>query len=311
MTIVCATHFTVSSSDAVSVAAHLARRTGQPLWLVTVLPGLGMTAPGPGEKAVSDVLNQQAADLRAEGLQVEVASLHGRVERALGKLCSDINARLLVVGEGRHKTTLLGTPVDRIAYGVSVPLLVVRNQNPFEAWARGERPLKVLLAIDHTWNSAVARDWLSGLAVYGPLDVVAAHVWTPAAELERRPGAKVFSPADDNTLTERLMGEAEAALRMLPPNIKSRVHLEQGQGNVGEQLLELAAREHVDMLVLGTHPKHGVLSRLTSTSTSHEVLSSGMMSVALVPGEGPSADSRSRSAATASRTLKERAHRTT
>ena len=40
MTIVCATHFTASSSDAVAVAGHLARRTGQPLWLVTVLPGV-------------------------------------------------------------------------------------------------------------------------------------------------------------------------------------------------------------------------------------------------------------------------------
>jgi nucleotide-binding universal stress UspA family protein len=309
MTIVCATHFTASSSDAVAVAAQLARKTGQPLWLATVLPGLGFTAPGPREREVSDALHRQAVDFRIEGLQVEVAALHGRVERALGRLCTDVKARLLVVGEGRHKTTLLGTPVDRIAHGVSVPLLVVRTRAPFEAWAKGERPLKVLLAIDHTWSSAVAREWLIGLAAYGPLEVVATHVWTPAEEFERRGGVKPMTPADEGSMAEKLVREAEAALRILPSNIKSRVQLELGDGHVGLQLLELASREHVDMLVLGTHPKHGVLSRLTSTS--HEVLAAGLMSVALVPGEGSSHEPLGRSSATSPRTMKERARRTT
>lgn len=306
MTIVCATHFTASSTDAVAVAAQLARKTGQPLWLVTVLPGLGMTGPGPRERAIDDSLHQQADALRKEGLVVEVAALHGRIERALGKLCTDVNARLLVVGESRHKTVLLATPIDRIAFGVTVPLLVVRTRDAFEAWAKGERPLRVLLAIDHTWSSAVARDWLTGLSVYGPLEVVATHVWTPAEEFERRGGGKPMTPADEGMMAEALVREAEAALRILPPSIKSRVQLEQGQGHVGEQLLNLAQRERVDMLVLGTHPKKGLLARLTSTS--HEVLASGLMSVALVPGEGLSAEALARSSPTSPRTLKERAH---
>ena len=309
MTIVCATHFTASSTDAVAVAAQLARRTGQPLWLVTVLPGLGLTAPGPRERAIDDSLHQQADAFRKEGLTVEVAALHGRIERALGKLCADVNARLLVVGESRHKTVLLATPIDRIAFGVTVPLLVVRTKDAFEAWAKGEKPLRVLLAIDHTWSSAVARDWLTGLSVYGPLEVVATHVWTPAEEFERRGGGKPMTPADEGTMAEQLVREAEAALRILPPNIKSRVQLEaQGEGHVGEQLLNLAQREKVDMLVLGTHPKKGLLARLTSTS--HEVLTSGLMSVALVPGEGLSAEALARSSPTSPRTMKERTHPT-
>ncbi len=312
MTIVCATHFTASSSDAVIVAAQLARRTRQTLWLVTVLPGarLSTTAPTEREQAVHDALHQEARVLREQGLELEVAVLHGRVEQVLGTLCNEVNAKLLVVGDSHHKPALFATPVDRIASGVSVPLLVVRSMRPFEAWSKGERPLKVMLAIDHTWSSALARDWLTGLSEYGPLDVVAMHLWNPADEHARRRGADATqTPADEGALAEELTREAEDAFRVMPANIKTRVQLEQGDGHLGDLLLQLADREQVDMLVLGTHPKEkGLLARLTAPSTSHEVLAHGLMSVALVPGEVPPPPLR-RGTPTSPRGLKERARR--
>ncbi len=311
MTIVCATHFTASSSDAVIVAAQLSRRTKQRLWLVTVLPGVrfSTTPPSDREQAVHDALNQEARVLREQGLEVEVAVLHGRVERVLGTLCSEVDARLLVVGDSHHKPALFATPVDRIASGVSVPMLVVRSMRPFEAWSRGEQPLKVMLAIDHTWSSALARDWLIGLAEYGPLDVVATHLWSPAEEHARRRGDQTpRTEASDRALAEELTWEAEAAFRTLPAHIRMRVMLELGDGHLGDLLLRLAAREQVDMLVLGTHPQEkGLLARLTAPSTSHEVLSHGLMSVALVPGELSAQETLRRGTPTSPRTMKERA----
>jgi nucleotide-binding universal stress UspA family protein len=310
MTIVCATHFTASSTDAVAVAAHLARRTAQPLWLVCVLPGLPLGPSGPREKTVSDALHLEAGVLREQGLEVEVALLHGKVERALGRLCADVRAQLLVIGDTSHtKTSLFATPVDRIAYGVAVPLIVVRSKKPFEAWAKGERPLEVLLAIDHTWSSALAREWLGGLAAYGPLNVLATHVWSPADEHSRRGGDKPMLESDEATLAEVLMQDATAALVGLPPNVTWRVQLEVGRGNIGEQLLTIAARERVDMMVLGTHPQKGLLARLTSVS--HEVLQNALMSVALVPGEGAPAEAMARATPSSSRGLKERPRRST
>ena len=285
MTIVCATHFSISSSDAVVVAAHLARRMKQKLWLVTVVPGVPLTTGRTShrDKTVLDALHTEANVLRQEGLDVEVSLLHGKVDRPLGKLCHDIEARLLVVGDSSQaRTAPFATPVDRIAYGVSVPLLV-HSRKPFEAWARGERPLKVLLAIDQTWTSAVGRDWLAGLAAYGPLDVLATHLWLPADEHVRRHGKTPMTPADEGAMAEQLTSEAEGVLRTLPPNVKWRVQLEVGRGNLGELLLELAAREQVDVMVLGTHQRKGLLSRLTGTS--HQMLADAIMSVALVPSE--------------------------
>jgi len=286
MTIVCATHFTISSSDATVVAAHLARRMKQKLWLVTVVPGVPLSTGRTShrDKTVLDALHTEANVLRQEGLDVEVSLLHGKVDRALGKLCKDIDARLLVVGDSSQAhTSPFATPVDRIASGVSVPLLVVHSMRPFEAWAKGERALKVLLAIDQTWSSAVARDWLAGLAAYGPLDLLATHLWVPADEHARRHGKTPMTPADEGAMAEELTSEAEATLRTLPNNVKWRVQLEVGRGNLGELLLQMAAREQVDVMVLGTHQRKGLLSRLTSTS--HHVLADAIMSVALVPAE--------------------------
>ena len=289
MTIVCATHFTASSSDAVTVAGYLARRTGQQLWLATVLPGVPLGGGlSPREQTVRDALHLEAGALREQGLEVEVALLHGKVERALGRLCTDVNARLLVIGDTSHtKTSLFATPVDRIASGVWVPLIVVRSMKPFEAWAKGERPLRVLLGSDSTWSSAVAREWLTGLAMYGPLDVLATHVWDPAQEYARHGGEKPMLEVEEKSLAELLTNDVRAALVGLPANVTSRVQLEVGRGHIGELLLGIAAREQVDMIVIGTHPQKGLLARLTSIS--HDVLQNALMSVALVPGEGEGA----------------------
>lgn len=297
MTIVCATHFTASSLDAVVVSAHLARRTKQALWLACVLPGVPLGPSGPREQKARDDLHREAGLLREEGLVVQVALLHGKVERAIGRLCSDVNAKLLVVGDTSHtKRTLFATPVEQIASGVSVPLLVVRSQKPFDEWARGVRPLQVLLGIDSSWSSSLAREWLTGLAAYGPLDVLATHIWAPEAEFARHGRALPMLDADEVSMAELVTRDVTAALTGLPPNVTSRVQLEVGRGQVGELLLGIAARERVDVLVVGTHPHRGLLSRLTSVT--HEVLKDALMSVALVPADGPSLEEFARASPT-------------
>ena len=308
MTIVCATHFTSSSLDAVVVAAHLARRTKQALWLVNVVPGLPLGSTGPRENKANEELHREAGLLRAEGLVVEVALLHGKVARALGRLCTDVNAKLLVVGDTSHtKRTLFATPVEQIAAGASVPLLVVRSKQPFEAWAQGERPLRVLLGIDSSWSSSLAREWLTGLAAYGSLEVLASHIWHPEAEYARHGAERPMLESDEVSMAELITRDVTAALTGLPGNVTSRVQLEVGRGSIGELLLSIAARERMDMLVVGTHPHRGLLSRLTSVT--HDVLKDALMSVALVPAEGPSVEEFARSSPTSPLTLTQRARR--
>ncbi len=281
MTLVCATHFTDTSFSAVKVAAELARRHHLPLWLVSVLPD---AAHAPAvEAATRDALLLEVAALTTPELTVQSAVLCGPIEQALGQFCRDKKARLLVVGDtaGKIGPVLEGT-LDKLVDAIEVPMLVVRDPKPFAAWAEGAGPLKVMLALDHTFASSVARDWIARLAEYGALDLVAAHVWWPDDEYARR---GLVAPAGDEAhvaLTEKLLTEARNALGGLPANVAHRVQLELGQGTVGAQLLAMAERLQANVFVLGTHADRGPFGKLGSVA--HDVLANALMSVVCVPG---------------------------
>jgi nucleotide-binding universal stress UspA family protein len=284
MTIICATRFTEESSFAVKVAAELARRHKEQLWLVHVLPNTIVSSWGNRvEIATASSLDAEASALKQSlGLNVETAVLHGKLETALSRFCKEKKASLLVVGDTAQRVgpVLAGT-LDKLAYNVETALLVVRNPEPWDAWAKGKAPLKVMLAIDHTSSSAVARDWIATLGQYGAIDLVATHVWWPTEEYERR-RLPVPPPEEGHLgLSRTMKTETEAALAGLPANVKTRVHLEMGTGRVGEQLLALANEEQVDLFVLGTHRRRA-LGRLWSVS--HHVMGLAPMSVACIPG---------------------------
>ncbi len=283
MTIVCGTNFSDSSFSAVKVASGLARRHRMPLWLVSVLPDRSAAIPSE-EDAVSAALKVQAQALAAEGLEVKTAVLKGPIDPTVNQFCTEKKALLLVVGDTRHNTyRMLAGTLDKFAYSVQLPMLVVRDFEPLESWATtGKAPLKVMLALDNTWSSAVARDWISRLAEFGPLDLVAAHIWWPADEYARR--GLPLPPAESGhaELSKAMHHETEAALSGLPANVQCRVHLEMGKGHIGEELVALATADQVELLVLGTNPHHGPIGLLRSVS--HDVLMNAPMSVACVPG---------------------------
>jgi nucleotide-binding universal stress UspA family protein len=284
MTIVCATHFTDSSFAAVKVAVGLARRHRQPLWLVSVLPTNDET-----QAVVNDALLLEAAALTTEGLTVRTAVLHGAIETTVGEFCVAKSALLLVVGDSsKSPSRLFAGTLDRFAFDTRLPLLVVRDFKPLEAWTNGKAPLKVMLALDHTWSSIVARDWITRLAEYGPVDLVAAHLWWPADEYARR-GLPAPPPEEAHAaLSKQIHGETAAALATLPSNVTHRVHLVIAKGHTAEQLQALAIEENVEVLVLGTTPHHGPINLLRSVC--HDLLMNAPMSVACVPGllDGPS-----------------------
>ncbi len=262
MTIVCATHFTDLSLAAVKVAAQLAKTHREPLWLLNVMP-----YPEGSVGAENDV----AASVREMGIVVNTSTVFGPLDRAAREVCLAKRASLLVVGDSnRTLGTLVVGPLDRFADGVGVPSLIVRDAAPFAAWAAGTAPLKVMLAIDGTWKSSAAREWIIQLAAFGPIDLVASYLWWPKDERQPHPWALV---------ARRI--EGEAAFAGLPSNVKCRVRLEAGGGRIGPQLLDLANSNHADVFVLGTHPHRGPCGR--QWSVSHELLALAPMSVACVP----------------------------
>ena len=269
MTIVCATHFSDTSLAAVTVAAQLARTHREPLWLVHV-------APHPSEHAdaldapLSAALAVHAAELSSKGLVVNTAAVFGSLGAAARQFCAAKKASLLVVGDTQHALgPLVVGPLDRFADDVGVPMLVVRDEKPFAAWASGQSPLKVTFALDRTWSSTAACEWVARLANYGAIELIASYTWWPKNEEERQA-----------SMVE-LRFEAEAVLAGLPSNVKLTVKLQAGNEKLGVNLLNFAAAHHADVLLLGTHRHRGPVGQ--QWSMSHEALALAPMSVACVP----------------------------
>ncbi|CAM3169962.1 universal stress protein [Corallococcus sp. ZKHCc1 1396] len=290
MTIACATLLSDASRRASETAVLLARRMGVSLCLVHVLPGNAVRTLGqPIWEATQAALLEEGRRLEElGGVTVERVLLTGEPERALAELVEKRGLQAVVAAAPRKDTPFmgLGGTLDRMAQALEVPFLVVRDGTALEAWARGERPLRVMLGVDRSRPFEVARDWVKGLARFGPLDVLGGRVFWVSEEAERLGLVHPHSYKDvSDELREALVREVSMQLEPLRmEGVTVRVRLEPGLGRIADHLVAMASDEQVDLLVVGTHHRKA-LARLWSVS--HHARRLATMSVVSVPVAAP------------------------
>ncbi len=230
-------------------------------------------------KAEAQRLHDASAALTAEVVE-------GIADEVLVRLAQDRAARLIVVsslGQRAPARWLLGSVAERTAEFATVPTLVVRDAAAFQAWARGERPLKVFVGTDFSASSEAALRWVADLRKFGPCEVIAAYAaWTPeeASRLGAisemglvgsSPGVQSVLERDIKEKVTRLLGDESV-----------RVLVQGGWGRPDVQLVGMATDSQADLIVVGTHQRHG-FSRLGEGSVSRGILRYAPMSVVCVP----------------------------
>jgi len=279
LSILCGTDFSAPARAAADAAAALATKLGASLRLVHA-------SEIAGSPLAEEHLLTEANRLRNAGAELVAEVVNGVADEALVRLAQEREARLIVVSSlGRRAPArwLLGSVAERIAESATVPTLVVRDAAPFQAWARGERALKILVGTDFSANSDAALRWVAELRKFGPCEVIAAYAaWTP--EEASRLGALGelslvgTSPTVQNVLERDLRTKVAALLGQ--KNV--RILVQGGWGRPDAQLAGMAAEEKADLIVVGTHQRHG-FSLLGASSVSRGILRYAPMSVACVP----------------------------
>ena len=295
--ILCGTDFSRHARQAANVAAALAKRLGVPLVLVhakgmlihAATPDINdalVTSLRESLREEADLLREEAERLRALGATVEESLSVGEADEVLVQLAEQRHARLLVISSLGLRATarwLIGSVAERTAESSRVPTLVVREAAPFEAWARGERSLKVFVGTDFGASSDAALRWIAELRQIGPCEVVAGYVdWPPeeAARLDvsgplglrgNLPEMQQVLERDLREKVTRLLGEDDV-----------RVWVRGNWGRADLPIVEMAVEAQADLVVVGTHQWHG-LSRLQHGSVSRGILHHAPMSVACVP----------------------------
>jgi nucleotide-binding universal stress UspA family protein len=299
MSIVCGVDFSPLSLEAVTAAAAIAGRARQPLWLVSVLDAEATRDLGPDskeklEQGVLERLRDQAHRVKALAPASEVSVRFGPAAQELKLFAEEKNASLLVVasvGHSQKPLVRLGGTSERAVIGAVPPVLVVRDAVPFEKWATGQRPLRVVVGADDGAATDSAVRWVNALRSWGPVDLVIAHVYY-ADEAHLRYGLKrSLSYTERNPELEALI-ERDLTRRFphVPGSGETFHRARLGIGRLADHLIELAVEEHADLLVVGTHGKHGVM-RLGSVSAG--TVHHAGMAVTLVPvGSPPGAETR-------------------
>lgn len=288
MAIVFGTDFSQQAIEAGAAAAAIARRSGEVLHLVHVTEYGSV-----GRSAVSDEalrrevlgrLEAQAADLTKREIRVEKHLLEGAPDEVLVDHASVVHASLIILSHHGQRAPRwrIGSVAERVTQSARCPVLVVRSGRALESWARGERSLRVLLGLSFSPPADAAVAWVRRLRTLGPCEVIAAHHYW-GADAHARYGLPLSPEAEVTPDAEQaLRRDLIARLGDMPGSGSVWVHLEPGLGKPSEALLNLARKEAVDLVVVGTHQRHGA-RRWWHGSVSQSVLHDAPTSVLCVP----------------------------
>jgi nucleotide-binding universal stress UspA family protein len=266
MSIICGTDLSQASLGALAVARALATQQGErEVVLVHVVAG----EPSNDELvALRARLEAHASTPRTPPVRAEIVT--GAADEALVAFAE--SSDLIVIAAQSHldrSFSRLGTTAARVIARTHVPVIVVRDPAPWLAFARGDRPLKILLGIDESATCDIGVQWTLGLGKRGPIEVVLGAIYYPddAATHYGLP-ARALVEADpeierlmERDLIRRFRGTAEGAAS---PGVTARAR--RGLGRIGDHMVELAREEQVDAIVVGTGQKTG-LGRLGSVSS--------------------------------------------
>ncbi|HEU4884452.1 MAG TPA: universal stress protein [Longimicrobium sp.] len=263
------------------LALDLAHRTGARLHLVhayelpqlfTMSPGVEMMVPEGTEqyRAQMQGLLESVVRRNPLGERAECHAVAGSPGRVLPECAEQFRAELVIVGAARRgRLGMLGTTAQRVLRAAHMPVLVARE-------SLHRRPARVLLTTDLSDLSASVQE--RGLdvleALYGPeptqlrsLLVLTLGIMPPplpAGSLERAATAEL----------ERFLLRRRARANPVQPVVRV--------GSASTEIVDEARDENADLLVVGTHARHGV-SRVLLGSVAEACIRDAPCSVLAVP----------------------------
>lgn len=287
MTIVCGTDFSDSAKRAVEVAALLAARSRTSLHLVHAAHSTGSEESALSQHvAFTHQLDRVAEHARSLGATVRTEVEKGSPEEALQRVAKREGAELIVVGALGSRApgvSQLGSHAERLAQDADVPVLVVRDESPFQAWLTTKRPLRVTLGADFSHSTDAAFRWVSQWRELSPCMLTAVHLYWPPQEFARLGlhGVRSFLEPDPE-VTRALTRDLKRRFAPKDDPESLEIHVEPHLGRLGDRLADLASLREADLLVVGSRPR-GVLGRIREGSVSHWALHAARTSVLVVP----------------------------
>jgi len=291
MRILVGTDFSDQAVQAANAAAALANAWQEGIVLAHVCDQSGFEDFSP--KVLQEITNTakrnlktEAKRLRETGVTVTEELMTGAAYECLAERAKPDTVRLVVVSS--HSRTapmrwLLGSVSERVAESAQVPTLVVHDSKPFEEWAAGERPLRIVVACDLTPAADAALQFVKSLRKLGPCEVTVSYVDSPLEERARLGLKGPVSLTSNDPEVERVI---ERDLRRKVEDILGKgrytIALEANLGRPEYALAQVAGKHTADLVITGSHQRQGT-ARLWHTSFSRGLLHTCQTNVLCVP----------------------------
>ena len=283
--------------QALPVGAAIARKADAALHLASVLepaPVLVLSPELPvaaepvqpaSVVAASDYLDLIAAATHdAQGRQPITAVLRGPAADALREHVEEHGIDLIVMTTHARRGIArwwLGSVAESLVRQVRVPVLLLHPRDPPQA----TEFRRILVALDGELDEQV----LDAARSLGRLDPPARYLLIRVVE----PAIPLFTPLAaypahlSRSHYERAEADARQALEGVAERLRAEGHeavprVVVGRG-VSDQVLELAAEFAPDIIVVGTHPAHGV-ERALLRSVADQVVRRTTLPVLVAPG---------------------------
>jgi nucleotide-binding universal stress UspA family protein len=279
--ILCPVDFSDFSRHALDHAVAIARQHQAALTALYVVPPVQTTFPALGVGAyvpyvytVEDLKEFQLAVERfvsGVGYPVTAVSVEALVVDEILKRAAELPADLIVMGtHGRSgfDRLLLGSVTERVLAKAAGPVLTIPPRAPDTAPSGELKFTNVLCPIDFSVSSLAALKYAERFAAEGAqLRVLYVAERLPGWQLV--PAVATGAPDDPLVVLQQARERVHQAVRSTIADVKNARELV-SEGDAGDEILEAAAAEHVDLIAMGAHA--GRAGLLGFGSTSHDVI---------------------------------------
>ena len=279
-TILVATDFSTGSDRAVRRATLIARQFGYNILLIKVVDDEQPRRLDAELREITALLAELERTIaEVDGVECTTALRFGKSFEQIVSAAEEAQAELIVVGPHRRRLLLdqfQGTTVDRVIRRSRLPVLVA-NAVPVGAYGR------VLLSTDLESHSATAA-LVRSLPFCQQADLVLLHVYDPVAQAMLARG--LASPEQRQALARDDSGRAQEALNEFAAAAgiaHVRLLVRPSGGSIPKSVLDTAADEEADLVVVASHDK-GPLEKAIIGSTTEGLLRESSRDVLVITG---------------------------
>ncbi|HEX5059956.1 MAG TPA: universal stress protein [Kofleriaceae bacterium] len=253
MSIICGTDLTAAGAGALEVARALAAQRGdREVILVHVAEDEAQA------ESARAPLDAQAA---TPGIPVRAELVVGQTDERLVSFAETEGSDLIVIAASAGSRKL-GATAERVIVAARTPVLVVRDPAPWLAFAKGAKPLRVLLGVDDSVACDLGIQWTHALRQRAPVEVVLGAIYYPDDAAEYY-GLHAGAMVDRDPEIEKLV--VRDLMNKFGGGSLVQAIAKRGLGRIGDHVVELGTETNVDAIIVGTSQKTG-LGRLGSVS---------------------------------------------